>query len=357
MTAGVRSARVILLTVSLAVLVAAVSFVGWAGTEPSRGGTLRGYRALDATPKIQFRRGQVLPGFTGGPYTAPTGETLSVYGADEYLAADPAVNQRWADFLGGLLHGPELGDLTLYIAPLARVRRVCGAGALGCYDGGSQTIVAIGDDLRGVTAQSVLSHEYGHHIANNRRNDPWEAIDFGTKRWASYVNVCNRAESGELVPGDEGEFYKLNPGELFAETYRVLSERRAGLPESQWEVVGPGLYPDDQALAALEQDVVEPWTGNTATTVVGSFGPRATGRGYRLPTAYDGVFRVTLREPSATAFALRVVDPANGKVLVERAGAQRTKTLRVAICGQRTLQVQVKRISGWGLYTLQISKP
>ncbi len=138
---------------------------------------------------------------------------------------------------------------------------MCGAGALGCYY--NNVIVALGQDIRGVTAQSIVTHEYGHHIADHRLNDPWNAVEWGTKRWASYENVCSRAESGELVPGDEGRFYQLNPGELFAEDYRVLNERRAGLPESAWQVVDQRLYPDQQALDLLAQDVTSPWTAST----------------------------------------------------------------------------------------------
>lgn len=349
-----RSGRLVFLIPAAAAVAAAL--VGAASADPGRS-TRYGFGAVDTAPKVHLRRGQAPRGFTGGPYTTSAGETVTVYAADEYLAADPGFNQRWADFLSGLLHGPELSTLTLYVAPLARTRQLCGAGALGCYDGEEQTIVALGDDLRGITAQSVVTHEYGHHIASNRKNDPWLAVDWGTKRWASYENVCKRAHDGELVPGDEGDYYQQNPGEVFAETYRVFSERRSGLPESDWEVVDASLYPDDTALIVLEQDVSQPWAGNTTTTFAGRFGTGGTGRGYRVPTAYDGVFQVTLTEPAGTAYTLRVVDPADGTVLAERTGSRRVKTVRASVCGQRTLQVQVKRVSGSGPFTVQISKP
>ncbi len=336
----------------------AAAFPGAAGAgSGSSGRGIYGYGVVAGEAEAGLRAGQVPRGFTGGPVTAATGEVVNIFVADELLATDPTVGQRWADFMTTLLHGPELNELQMYIAPLTRVRQLCGARALGCYDADGDAMVALGEEVPGITAQSVVMHEYGHHIAANRRNDPWDAIDYGTKRWASYENVCRRAESGELAPGDEGASYELNPGEVLAETYRVLSERRAGLPESEWGIVDPSLYPDDTALALLEQDITQPWTGNTVTPVAGSLGSRATGRGYRTQTAYDGVFQATLTSPPRSAFTLRVVDPATGIVLLSQAGSGRVKTARVPICGERTLQVQVKRVSGSGPFRLQISKP
>src|SRR5439155_4552753 len=114
--------------------------------------------------------------------------------------------------------------------------------ALGWYDADDRVIFTTGDDVpERATAQSILAHEYGHHIANNEKNTPWLAEDYGTKRWASYVNVCKRARTGTLYPGDESEHYRLNSGELFAESYRVLVEQKLGLPASPWLAVDQSL--------------------------------------------------------------------------------------------------------------------
>lgn len=280
-----------------------------------------------------------------------------MYVEDALLAADPTLGQHWADVLAGLLHGPELSTVTLYAATFDRVRQVCGAGALGCYDGQSDSIVAIAQDIRGVSAQSVVTHEYGHHIANTRSNDPWPAVDWGTKRWASYENVCAKAQSGALVPGNEGSFYDLNPGEAFAEDYRLLNERRQGLPESPWEVVNPSLYPDQTALDLLAQDITSPWTQDTTTTYRAVLGPRASGRGFRISTPLDGDFTATLSSPAKAKLLLRLVDPATGKVLAAEPPALRVASAQVTVCGQRTIQVQVKRVAGAGTFTLSVSKP
>ena len=195
----------------------------------------------------------------GGPYTTPTGETVTVYASDAY-PQDPALGQRWANFLDGLVHGTELSLLTVYLAPLAEVQSVCGQQAIGCYSPGDNTLVAPGDDpSTDTSAEAVITHEYGHHVANHRSDAPWDALDYGTKRWATYEQVCAKTAAGQLFPGAETEpRYMLNPGEAFAEIYRVLNERLAGLTEAPWDVVSQSLYPDNVALSLLQQDVVSP---------------------------------------------------------------------------------------------------
>jgi hypothetical protein len=346
--------RRLLIALPVAAAVIAVGLAGTAGARTPKAASYA-YGARGQAPQLTLRAGQAPSGFTGGPVAAADGETVNVFVEDALLAADPTAGQRWADVLAGLLHGPEFSSVTVYLATLDRVRQICGQGALGCY--GQNRLVAIGEDLRGVTAQSVVTHEYGHHVANSRLNDPWPAVDWGTKRWATYLNVCKRTQAGELVPGDEGRFYQLNPGEVFAEDYRVLNERRAGLPEARWEVVDESLYPDQTALDLLAQDVTAPWTGATTTRYRVVLGLGASGRGLRVPTLLDGNFTATLTSPAKARFTLRVVDLASGKVLAADATGLRTKTLTVSICGQRSLQVQVKRVSGSGTFSLAVSKP
>jgi hypothetical protein len=342
----------------LALVVAAIcAALAGAGAGGARTPNAAGYAygARGHAPQLTARAGQAPAGFTGGPVTAANGETVTVYVEDALLAADPNAGRHWADVLAGLLHGPEFGAVTVYIATLDRVRQVCGQGALGCY--GQNRLVSIGEDLRGVTAQSVITHEYGHHVADNRLNDPWPAVEWGTKRWASYLNVCKRAQTGELVPGDEGRFYRLNPGEAFAEDYRVLNERRAGLPESLWGVVDDSLYPDQTALDLLAQDVTTPWAGVTTTNYRVVLGAGGSGRGFRVLTLLDGEFTATLTSPAKVRFTLRVVDLASGKVIAADATGLRVKTLTVSVCGERSLQVQVKRVSGSGTFSLAVSTP
>ena len=342
------------LRVLLAVLVTVLAAL------PAAAGARADAPGLLGYGEAQVRISQLpLRGFTGGPITTTnTGETVRLYVADAYLTADPTFAQRFADLLGALVHGPEIATVTTYVAPLETVGRVCGTRALACYDPRSETIITPGDDVAGrITAAGVLAHEYGHHLANNRDNDPWAAIDYGTKRWASYTNVCRQAEAGALVPGDEGENYRLNPGEGFAEAYRVLNERRQGIAESPWGIVSRLMYPDDEALRRLEQDVVEPWMRQPPTVVRGRFTKGgASARTLALPTPHDGALSVTLKSSLNTKLELRLRG-ADGKVVALDATGARTKTLTFDICGERSFKIGVRRASGAGTYVLSISKP
>jgi hypothetical protein len=329
---------------------------GSAGTA-APASTTYSFGARSERPAIVMRQGQTLPGFSGGPVTAANGETVTVYVQDKLLADDPGAPQRFADLLTTLVHGSELSKLTLNLATLDRVREICGFSALGCYSPRAMAIVALGQDLRTVAARSIVIHEYGHHVANNRSNDPWLAVDWGTKRWASYANICKRSKAGELFPGDEERNYELNPGEDFAETYRVLNERRLGVPEMSWQVVDPSLYPDQTALDLVAQDVTSPWTAVTTSTIRSTLGLRSTGRGFRIQTTLDGSFTATLRSPPNSRFTLRLVDLTTGAQLGYVADASRVKRVSYQLCGERSLQLQVKRLRGSGTFTLTVSRP
>jgi hypothetical protein len=313
------------------------------------------YGTRDASAAVAARLVQAPSGFTGGAVTASDGEQVTIYVQSDLAAADPSIAQRWADMLTGLVHGPEIATIQIYVASLDRVQQTCGGQALGCY--ANNRLIAMANDLPDITARAVLTHEYGHHVANSSDNSPWQAVDYGPKRWSTAVGVCSRTASGELAPGDEGTRYTLNPGEAFAEDYRLLNERRLGLPETSWGVVDQRFYPDQTALDAVAQDVTSPWRGPTASTLGSSFTSRATGRGFRIATPLDGTFRVTLTAPARSQFMLRVVDPSSGKELGSASASGRVKTVETSVCGQRTLQVQVKRVRGSGSFSLAVSKP
>lgn len=286
----------------------------------------------------------------GGSY--PTGDTLGTsvrIDLADSIPVDETLPQTWAAFFGRLVHGPELASLHLELSPLAEVERVCGTGALACYRRSDSTIFASpADEPDEPSAQEVLIHEYGHHIANNRDNAPWEAEDYGTKRWATYEHVCTRAENGTALPGDEGADYSLNPGEAFAESYRFLNLRAEGVSPIAWDVVDPSFYPDATALSLLEEDVLDPWTGPSASLARGSFGRGAT-RMFRIATPLDGDFVAHLVSP--TKARMQLVLYLSGKPVAHGG------TIRYRICGERTLTVGVQRLRGSGSFTVYVSRP
>jgi len=261
------------------------------------------------------RRLAATSAFWGGTVTASTGERVTIRVSDTY-PQDPALQQKWANFLATLLHGPELQTLTLYLAPLDEVQTFCGRGALACYSDSQGLIVAPADRVSpDISAESVIMHEYGHHVAASRSDAPWAAVDYGTKRWATYEQVCAKSKSGQLFPGDEDANYQLNPGEAFAETFRVLNEHRLGVAESTWDVVSDALYPDATALALAEQDVTTPWGGNTSLASSVRLTARARTRTIAVPTPLDGALRVNVRAPAVSrTLDARLVFPPHGVV-------------------------------------------
>jgi hypothetical protein len=286
----------------------------------------------------------------GGSY--PSGDSngtfVQIQVSDTY-PVDQTLPQGWATYLGTLVHGPELSRLTLDLIPLSSVQSLCGLEALACYDPLRQEIFASPEDQLGAPpAKEIVTHEYGHHVANNRNDAPWTALDYGTKRWSSYENICAKAAGGTASPGDEGSHYFQNSGEAFAESYRVLNLQKLGLPDSGWNIVDPSFSPDATALTMLEQDVTTPWTGPTESKLRGSFGTGVV-RTFTVKTQLDGTLTARLVWPTKAKMRLALY---NSGTLV-----QRGTTIRYQICGERTLTLKVERISGRGAFTVNISKP
>jgi hypothetical protein len=286
----------------------------------------------------------------GGTY--PTGDSYGTYVqiqlSDTY-PVNQAVPQDWATYLGSLVHGPELAHLTLDLIPLSSVQSLCGRQALACYDPQRQEIFASPEDqLDAPPAKEIVTHEYGHHLANNSNDAPWDALDWGTKRWSSYENICAKAAAGTASPGDEGSHYYQNSGEAFAEAFRVLNLQKQGLTNIGWDIVDPSFFPDATALTLLEQDITTPWVVPTVTKLHASFGTGVV-RTFKVQTQLDGSFSAHLAAPTKAKMQLALY---NGSTLVQR-GAN----IRYEVCGVRNLTLKVQRVSGRGAFTVTVLKP
>jgi hypothetical protein len=350
--------RILSVTVAAAALVAAAAFTGVGAADaksPDLSALSRYVAFKDATLSSPNRA-------NAGPPTWPfaelatTGETVRIHLSKRlFVTPDETAAQQWANFFASLVHGPELATLDAYLLTLREVQGVCGDGALACY-GRNEIYAPAEDPAFDLSAESVVAHEYGHHVAAHRINAPWEAIDYGTKRWATSENVCSKARKGVYYPGDESEaHYFYNPGEGFAESYRLLNERKLGLAEAPWDIVTDALYPDDTELALLEQDVIAPWTKNTTLARSGSVSSRAKSRAFVISTPLDGRLTVKMTSSAAKAkFRLDVLSP-SAKSLAGAAG--KNKTVSTEICGDRAVRVRINRISGAGAFKLTISRP
>jgi hypothetical protein len=296
--------------------------------------------------------------FWGGAVTASTGERINVRFSDSY-PQDPARQQQWANFLASLLHGPELQTVVLYLAPLREVQSVCGASALACYNPQQSLIVAPGDSVAmDLSAESIVMHEYGHHVAASRNDAPWAAVDWGTKRWSTYEQVCSKSRAGQLFPGaEDSQNYRLNPGEAFAETYRVLNERRLGLTETSWDIVSDSLYPDATALSLVSQDVTSPWTANSATSSSVALTKRVKARNVALATPLDGAMRITLRGVRNAKAALDIFDAAGARIGHTVVTGATARSVSTTVCGARAYRARVTLQRGAGRFQLTVSKP
>jgi hypothetical protein len=295
--------------------------------------------------------------FWGGPTTASTGESVNVQFSDSY-PVDPARAQHWANLLASLLHGPELKDVIVYLAPISEVQRFCGQGALACYSPQREQIVASADQVDPeISPESIVMHEYGHHVAAASNDTPWVAIDYGPKRWSSYENVCAKTRAGQLFPGNEDSNYQLNPGEAFAETFRVLNERRLGLAESPWDIVSDSLRPDAQALALAQQDVTTPWKSNTLSAASVRLTKAAKTRTVAIATPLDGNIQVSLRGARNARVAFDLIGANGARVSHTVVNGATTRTARSVVCGTRAYAARVTLQRGSGTFRLAISKP
>jgi hypothetical protein len=264
--------------------------------------------------------------WTENVYTASTNEPVDVAVSTSY-PADQSIGQRWADFFAALPHGSELARLEAYVAPLPEVHSICGSGAVGCY--GDDHLILTNEPAFGFAPEEVARHEYGHHIADNRSNAPWPAVDWGPKHWATAARVCPRVRHNNAFPGDESFLYKRNPGEAFAEAYRVLVDTQLGEAQPSWPLVDESFYPDAAALAAVEQDVVSPWTGPTTH----SFYTRGRVWQRRVATPLDGTLSVRLSSPA------RVTVRGDGRLMPPTLHGG--GLLAYQVCGERSVTIRV----------------
>lgn len=317
-------------------------------------------RSIDAAPGTALRTERLARAaisFRGGPITTSTGETVDVRVSDT-LPAESVTPESWAEFLAKLTHGPELSLLTAYIVTLDEVGELCGVRALGCYS--RDQMVSLGETtITGATPEEIVRHEYGHHVAMHRLNTPWVAIDWGPKHWASAASVCQRVTRREAFPGDEGSNYAQNPGEAWAEVYRLMDERRAGITTATWPIIAQSFYPSEAALLAAERDVLQPWNAGSTVAFRRTFGKKVPKVWWvSLPTPLDGDLTITATVPNGGLQEVALV-AANRTTVVKRAQwiGQRSKRLTSTVCGPRSLFLRVTQKGAFGPVRITVSRP
>ena len=270
-------------------------------------------------------------------------------------AADP---QTIADFLGTLVHGNEMNQLTVELVTPFEITARCGTGALACYYSGSERMVISGDrDVAsdGATREYIAAHEYGHHVANNRRNPPFEpTISWGPKRWDTYERVCQGVRRGIYYPGDEGSRYFENPGEAFAEAFAVNRFRSSGV---EWAWID-SLKPNRRSLRAIRADTLRPWSGRKRTVIFDRL-PKLgrTTLVKRIRTPLDGVLSLRLDGPAGPDFDLILRDR-DGTVVRSSNGIDSAERVNFTVCGADRFRAVIKRSGrGGGRFRLTIRRP
>jgi hypothetical protein len=283
-------------------------------------------------------------------YATASGERVEVEVSGSY-PPDSTADQALVDFLGSRLHGPELGSLGVYVGTPAEIAGICGGRqAVACYSVAEQRMYVPGETVHGIPVEYALTHEYGHHVASWRSNNPWNALDWGAKHWSSAMQVCTHVAQRRLFPGNQGRHYLRDPGEGFADGYAHLH-----YPGSPWQFA-PILRPDQRAFDAIRRDVLQPWTGPRTRVVRGRLGPTRRSRSFRIQVRLDGDLSLRLAAPRGLQSEVEAIGPSTAAGRRIRGGG----AFGIEWCRKErseTVTITVRRRSGSGPFALKVAWP
>jgi hypothetical protein len=293
---------------------------------------------------------------------APDGTAVTVTISNQYGQNQQTVQaaQNTVNFLAGRLHSFELGLLKVFVGRPGEIGQICGASeALACYAPNEQRMYVPGEPPPNspVPVEYIITHEYGHHIANHRKNALGSAFVLGPEYWATSQFICAGALSDPAVffPGDEDQHYLQNPGEGWADTYAHLPENGF---ESQPFQFSPDFHRDQAAFDAVRRDVLDPWQGLVSQTVNGSLGGHSQKRFSRV-VSLDGPVVARLTGPRSANYDLqvrlggRVVDRTNRKGSRDRVAG--TLCAAPVVPPPTALTFVVVRRSGSGPFKLKMT--
>jgi hypothetical protein len=325
-------------------------------------GSTKGYRdTILRRPRAKAHA--AIASGTDSTLTAPDGTAITVTISSQYGNTPEAMQgaQNTVNFLDTRVHGFELGLLKVFVGPSQEISAICGAKeALACYAPGEERMYVPGDRANDspVPVEYIMTHEYGHHISNHRKNALGSAFIAGPEYWSTSQFICAGALLAKppvFYPGDEDQHYLDNPGEGWADSY-------AHLPENGFQTFpfqfNPLFHRDQAAFDAIRRDILQPWPGPAAQTVNGSLGSRGAQR-FPIVISLDGPVVARLSGPSASNYDLQF--RLDGKVGARSKRTGSRDRLARVLCGTpsqpppHNVQIVVVRRSGSGPFKLRLS--
>jgi hypothetical protein len=266
--------------------------------------------------------------------------------------------QSYVDFLASRVHGSELGTLSMFIGTQREVSEACGGSdVVACYaDFETRMYVPGGTPSNNgpFSRDYVLTHEFGHHIAHFRRNDPFDASAYGAKYWSSYEHVCTRVGRRQLFVNTSSRHYLEDAGEGWADGYAHLHYSNV-----VWQF-SPLMRPNAGTFDAIRRDVLQPWSGPRSRTFRGSLVGGRRAASTVLRQSLDGTVNLRLSGPSGADFQIEVLK--GSRVLARTRSGGSSDSFNGLYCrtpseSTAKLRLRVRRLSGSGSFSLRIRYP
>jgi hypothetical protein len=271
----------------------------------------------------------------------------------------PNVDTEWyASVLRASAHGNEISSVTIRIVPEPQIPALCGGQeAAACYTGRSGPAWIIVPAGKSRLLESVLLHEYGHHLDTAWRVPGVQELN-GTPTWWARRGMASLLANHQ-VAFDYALDWEHSIGEIFAEDYAYIhTGMRYGIT---WlsppdETLKAALFaelgmPAEPLPAAPEVPLIINRSGTLVPRDRFSFPFRLLGPGRHI------TLTATMSKPKRKGIRARAQVVCDGKVLVSKAfGRGRTRrTLDVPSAGPATCDTRLISNSGVSLsYTMRV---
>jgi hypothetical protein len=300
----------------------------------------------------------------------PSGVPLTVTISNGYgvTPASQAAAQNAVNFLDSRVHGAEISLLKVFVGTPTEISTVCGAAeALACYAPDEDRMYVPGETPPNspVPLEYIITHEFGHHIANHRKNALGPAFGISTAEagfalgpeyWATSQYICAGVQAKVFFPGDEDLHYLENPAEGWADTYAHLPEN--GFQDQPFQF-SPLFHRDAAAFDAIRRDITQPWQGLTTQTFTGSLGSGASQKRFPLDVSLDGPVVGRLTGPRRADYDLKV--RLGGKTVDHSTRGGSTERVGGSLCAApqdpppNRLTFVVQRKTGSGRFKLRLT--